>query len=67
MNDALGMYLVITAEHEALLAELAERERLRGFQPARARATRARRLRAAVGWPARFARRREARLVETAG
>lgn len=31
MNDALGMYLVIKAEHEALLAELAERDRLRGF------------------------------------
>ena len=73
MNDALGMYLVIKAEHEALLAELAERERLRGFPRARARATRARRLRAAVGRlariarPARLARRREARLVVTAG
>jgi hypothetical protein len=67
MNDALGMYLVITAEHEALLAELAERERLRGFPPARARATRTRRLRALVGRLARLARRREPRLVETAG
>ena len=48
MNDALGMYLVIKAEHEALLAELAERERLRGFP--RARSSQRRSLRAVAGW-----------------
>ena len=39
MNDALGMYLVIKAEHASRLAEIAERERRRSYpraNPARA-------------------------------
>jgi hypothetical protein len=31
MNDALGMYLVIQAEHATRLAEIAERERRRNY------------------------------------
>jgi len=48
MNDALGMYLVIKAEHETRLAEIAERERRRSHP--RASATRARRGIGAVRW-----------------
>jgi len=41
MNDALGMYLVIKAEHATRLAEIAERERRRGYpRTNRARAPR---------------------------
>ncbi|WP_136706552.1 hypothetical protein [Agromyces sp. H66] len=47
MNDALGMYLVIKAEHEAVLAEFAERRRRRGLPRA---ASRTREGSAAANW-----------------
>ncbi len=57
MNDALGMYLVIKAEHEAVLAEFAERERRRGLPRA---ATRRREGSVTANWLRRLRRPRRA-------
>lgn len=54
MNDALGMYLVITTEHALRLAEIADRERKRGYP--RATSTPARRGVGALRWIQRFRR-----------
>ena len=48
MYDALGMYLLIKAEHEEVLREFAERERVRRFP--RAASSVRRPMRAAVTW-----------------
>lgn len=54
MNDALGMYLVIKAEHALRIAEIAERERRRRYP--RATPTPARRGAGALQWIQRFRR-----------
>jgi len=54
MNDALGMYLVIKAEHAARLAEIAERERRRSYP--RGSSTPARRGVGAMRWIQRLRR-----------
>ncbi|WP_448003645.1 hypothetical protein [Agromyces bauzanensis] len=54
MNDALGMYQVIKAEHAARLAEIAERERRRSYP--RRSSTWERRTVGAVRWIQRLRR-----------
>ena len=48
MYEAVGMYLLIKAEHEEVLREFAERERVRRFP--RAASSRRRPLRAVTTW-----------------
>jgi hypothetical protein len=56
MNDALGMYLVIKTEHALRLAEIADRERKRGYPRTTSTVTPARRGVGAPRWIRRLRR-----------